>query len=68
MPAHTFDSAPIAMPESPVLSINDKSRRLRCLIESESVVFTVPTDLKKSIKEERKLDILKDIDHHTLEL
>jgi len=36
----TTDPAPIAMPDTPVPS-NDKSRRLRCVIEREPVVFTV---------------------------
>ena len=53
----------------------DGSRRLRCLIESESVVFTVEDscrieirDLKKVIQRKRAMGILKDIDPHTLEL
>jgi hypothetical protein len=63
----TFDSAPITMPETPVL-INDKPRRLRCLIEGENVVFTaqVPSnfevgDLEEVIQSERVLGVLKDI-------
>ena len=58
----------------PVLS-QDGSRRLCCLIESKSVVFTVEDscrieigDLKKVIQRKRAMGILKDIDPHTLEL
>jgi hypothetical protein len=58
---------------TPVLS-QDGSRRLNCLIEGKSIVFLVTvghdcvvSDLKKEIRE-RALDILKDIDPHTLEL
>jgi hypothetical protein len=61
------------MPDTQVL-IND-SRRLRCVIESESVVFSVEVschieigDLKKEIQRERAMSMLKDIDPHRLEL
>jgi hypothetical protein len=61
------------MPDTQVL-IND-SRRLRCVIESDSVVFTVEVscrieigDLKKVIQRERAMGILKEIDPHKLEL
>jgi len=53
----------------------DGSRRLNCLIEGESVVFTVEEscrieigDLKEGIQRKRAMVILKDIDPHTLEL
>jgi len=53
----------------------DGSRRLHCLIEGESVVFTVEEscrieigDLKEGIQRKRAMVILKDIDPHTLEL
>lgn len=72
--ASTPDPAPIAMSDTPVLS-NDESRRLRCVIERESVVFTVTVprdfevgDLKKEIQRERALDTLKGVGPHTLEL
>jgi hypothetical protein len=54
---------------------NDEPRRLRCLIEGDSVIFTVTVphgfevgDLKKLIKKERELDLLKDVGPHTLGL
>jgi hypothetical protein len=60
----TTDPAPIAMPDTPVLS-NDKSRRLRCVVEREPVVFTVTVprdsevdDLKTAI---RNRGILPDV-------
>jgi hypothetical protein len=50
------------MPDTPVLS-NDESHRLHCVIEEESVVFTVIVpgnfevgNLKKEIQMERALD------------
>ena len=53
----------------------DASRRLNCLIESESIVFIVTvgrdwavSDLKKDIQRERALGPLKDVDPHSLEL
>jgi hypothetical protein len=53
----------------------DGSRRLHCLIKSESVVFTVEDscrieigDLKEVIQRKRAMGILKDIDPQTLEL
>ena len=56
LPAFTTDPAPITMPDTLVLS-NDKSRRLRCVIERESVVLTVTVprdsevdDLKTAIR------------------
>ena len=56
------------------VSSQDGSCRLNCLIEGKSVVFLVTvgcdcvvSDFKKEIRE-RALDILKDIDPHTLEL
>ncbi|KAM6499703.1 hypothetical protein JOM56_005211 [Amanita muscaria] len=59
------------MPENPVL-INDD---LNCLIEGESIVFSVPVRrncsvsmLKEVIQSERAMGILKGIDPHTLEL
>ncbi|KAF8235696.1 hypothetical protein L208DRAFT_1160931, partial [Tricholoma matsutake] len=48
---------------------------LNCLIEGESIVFLVTvwhncvvSNLKKKIKREQELGILKDIDPHTVEL
>jgi hypothetical protein len=59
------------MPETPV----DQFRRLRCLIEGESVVFTVQVpcdleigDLKELIQSKRQLDTLKDVGPQILEL
>ena len=53
----------------------DGSRRLRCLIENELVVFNIEEscrieigDLKEVIQQKRAMDILKDIDPHTLDL
>jgi hypothetical protein len=55
--------------------IKAPSYRLRCLIEGESVVFTVEVErstefgvLKKVIQAERALDTLKNVGAHTLEL
>jgi hypothetical protein len=64
----TLNSVPIAMSESP-------SYRLRCLIEGESVVFTVPVagsaevgELKELIRRRREKDTLKDVGSDILEL
>lgn len=53
----------------------DGSRRLRCVIEGESVVFTVEEscqmeigELKEVIQRKRALDTLKDVGPHTLDL
>ena len=53
----------------------DGSRRLNCLIEGESIVFSVTvgrhcvvSDLKEEIQKKRAMDTLKDVDLHTLEL
>jgi hypothetical protein len=55
--------------------IKAPSYRLRCLIEGESVVFTVEVErstefgvLKKVIQAERGLDTLKNVGAHTLTL
>jgi len=53
----------------------DGSRRLRCLIEIEPVVFTVEDscrieigDLKEVIQRKRAMGVLKNIDAHALDL
>jgi Crinkler effector protein N-terminal domain len=62
------------MLDSPVPS-QDGSHKLNCLIEGESIVFTVPvgrdwniSNFKKAIQSKRELDTLKGVDPHTLEL
>ncbi|KAF8224774.1 hypothetical protein L208DRAFT_469369 [Tricholoma matsutake] len=62
------------MLDTPVPS-QDGSRKLNCLIEGECIVFSVTVgrdwnvgELKKEIKSERALGILKDVGPHTLEM
>jgi hypothetical protein len=73
-PVTTFDSAPTPMFATSSVT-SQGSRRLRCVIEGESIVFTVTVpyhleveDLKKAIKGERAMSILKGIDPNLLEL
>ncbi|KAF8236631.1 hypothetical protein L208DRAFT_1251067, partial [Tricholoma matsutake] len=53
----------------------DGSRKLKCLIEGECIVFSVTVgrdwdvgELKESVQSKRALDTLKDVGPHTLEL
>jgi Crinkler effector protein N-terminal domain len=62
------------MLDTAVLS-QDGSRKLRCVIEGESIIFSVIArcdwdvgDLKEDILKKRELDALKDVGPHTLEL
>jgi Crinkler effector protein N-terminal domain len=79
-PVPTFPSAPTitttTMPGTPVPS-QDSSRKLNCLIEGESIVFSVTStvghdwnvsELKEAIQSERALGTLNGVDPHTLEL
>jgi hypothetical protein len=74
-PVPTFDSAPTATFAVSSFPSQDGSRRLNCLIDVESIVFSVTvgrdyvvSELKKAIQREREMSILKGIDPHKLEL
>ena len=58
-----------------MVSTQDDSRRLYCLIEGESIIFPVDVEhnckvssLKEAIQSTRKYSILKNVEPHTLRM